>query len=330
VQGLKALILRFTTLVVRTALQELARPRSRPLLAKLVDQLPATSTEVRIDVAHAIGELARPAVATHLGTLIEGLASSAAPRNDDPIQIDVEHFVRELGSGRVNPRLVHLFTWNHRWMALLAEKNRRTAVEVYDFIDAEMPNALFSINQFEVIESKREEMAEVDGWILDLGVYKGASTRALARIFRVASIHGFDSFEGLPEDWSHVTKGAFGDIEQNLPEVPDNVTLHKGWFDDTLPPWAEEHGDRPISILRVDCDIYSSTATIFDTVGHMLRPGSWIVFDELIGYRGWRDHEYKAFNEFLKDHPFTVEYIAYGLTYVIVRLGDPDLDGRDT
>lgn len=73
-----------------------------------------------------------------------------------------------------------------------------------------MPNARFSINQFDVIRDKQDEIMQLDGHILDLGVYRSVSTKALARIFPSKIIHGFDSFEGLPEDWGHQGKGAFG------------------------------------------------------------------------------------------------------------------------
>ena len=205
-------------------------------------------------------------------------------------------------------------------MELLSERNRRAAASTFDFVDAEMPEALFSVNQFDVISSKAAEMMELDGQILDLGVYKGGSTRALARIFPDRVIHGFDSFEGLPGDWAHVLKGDFGDIKGVLPDMPDNVKLYKGWFDDTLPLWLEGHRDRPISILRVDCDIYSSTVTIFEVLRDLIVPGTWIVFDELIGYRGWEHHEHKAFQEFLARTGHTVHYVAHGLTYTIARL----------
>ncbi len=184
---------------------------------------------------------------------------------------------------------------------MLDERNRRTARATYDFIDREMPDALFNLDQFKVIESKRQQIP--DGYVLDLGVYKGGSTRRLARIFPERTIHGFDSFEGLPEDWSYVLKGTF-DARGTLPDVPDNVVLHKGWFEDTLPAWKEAHCDLPVSILRVDCDIYSSTKTIFDVLGDRLEPGSWLVFDELIGYRGWKKHEYRAFREFIEKSGF--------------------------
>ena len=241
----------------------------------------------------------------------------------EPVRIDVLDVVKQLSSSPGNQALIHFFTWNHRWISQLSERNHRAAVSMYDFIDDEMSEALFTVNQFEVIRSKRDEMMELGGQILDLGVYKGGSTRALAKTFPESHIHGFDSFEGLPEDWAHVVKGSFGDIAGVLPDMPANVTLYKGWFDETLPVWIKDHGETPISILRVDCDIYSSTKTIFDVLEPVIQAGTWIVFDELIGLRGWEQHEYKAFMEFIERTGFNYEYIAYGLSYTIVRLSEP-------
>jgi hypothetical protein len=239
-------------------------------------------------------------------------------------QIDVVDALRELASGPANQELQRVFFWNHRWIAMLSERNQRAATETWDFID-QLDSPLFVLEQFRVIESRKDEILEFNGHVLDLGVYKGASTRALARMFPHHTIHGFDSFEGLPEDWAHVVRGSFGEIEGALPDVPSNVILHKGWFDETLGPWAKEHDDQPIMLMRVDCDIYSSAKTIFTELGGLIRPGTWILFDELIGYRGWRQHEFKAFEEFLEDTGFQVDWVAHGLTYFLVRLraGDP-------
>ena len=225
-----------------------------------------------------------------------------------------------MSSGAVNGDIVHLFQWNHRWVELLKERNRRAAKDTYDFIDKEMPNAIFCKDQFEFINSKCKDIISKNEHILDLGVYKGASTRRLANIFPDSVIHGFDSFEGLPGDWSHVLAGTFNDIKGLLPDMPENVILYKGWFEDTLPKWKEKYSNGNISLLRIDCDIYSSTKTIFNTLENMIDENTWIVFDELIGYKGWRNHEHKAFMEFIEKTGFKYEYLAYGLTHAIVRI----------
>lgn len=236
------------------------------------------------------------------------------------VRLDVPDAIRQLGGAESKQYLNQFFSMNHRWIALLAERNRRTAVGTYDFIDREMGGALFILDQMKLVQFKFDEIPE--GHVLDLGVYKGSSTRSLSRIFPDRIIHGFDSFEGLPDDWEHVLKGEFGDLKGELPKVPHNVVLHKGWFNETLPEWVLAYPGEPIALLRVDCDVYSSTQTIFDTVGHLLRPGSWILFDELIGYRGWQEHEYRAFTEFVERVGLEFHFIGYGLTYTAVVIDE--------
>lgn len=228
--------------------------------------------------------------------------------------------IGELNSSRSEEQLKLFFVKNHRWIANLAELNRRTAVSTNDFIDSVLRSAVFKLDQFDVLRSKRDAITSLNGHILDLGVYKGKSTRDLAQLFSNAIIHGFDSFQGLPGDWSIALAGHFGGVDGMLPGLPANVRLYKGWFSDTLPLWFHQHCGNPISLLRIDCDIYSSTKTIFDVLGPMLRPGSWILFDELIGYRCWQDHEYRAFTEFIQKSRLDCEYIAFGLNYVLVKL----------
>ena len=237
-----------------------------------------------------------------------------------PVEVDAVSMLRQLSRGGANQDWIHFFEWNHRWMALLGERNRRSAVNTYDFIDEHMRDVPFIKSQMQHLETLKDEIDAMDGAILDLGVYKGGSTRSLAKIFPKTTIHGFDSFEGLPENWTHVLKGTFGEVAGVLPDMPDNVKLYKGWFSDTLPVWARKHKSEVISLLRVDCDIYSSTRDIFNSVGHMLHDRAFVMFDEYFGYRGWEEHEYRAFMEFCENAGYDFDYLAYGLTYCTVRL----------
>mmetsp|Transcript_8965 Transcript_8965/g.9810 ORF Transcript_8965/g.9810 Transcript_8965/m.9810 type:complete len:182 (+) Transcript_8965:108-653(+) len=115
---------------------------------------------------------------------------------------------------------------------------------------------------------------------------------------------GFDSFKGLPSDWvpkqgamPETAKGSFA--QTKLPEVPDNVELVVGMFDDTLPGFANKHNNETIALLHNDSVMYESTKSIFDNLGHMIVPGTIIVMDELFDYPQYADHELKAFFEFL-------------------------------
>jgi len=136
-------------------------------------------------------------------------------------------------------------------------------------------------------------IAPTDGLILEFGVASGRTIRHIGALTD-RSIHGFDSFKGLPESWR--TGFATGAFAQALPAVPTHVVLHPGWFTDTLPHFARQT-DESIALLHVDCDLYSSTAFVLATLADRLRPGSVIVFDEYFNYPGWKQHEYKAFQE---------------------------------
>jgi hypothetical protein len=167
-----------------------------------------------------------------------------------------------------------------------------------------------------------EQVRIEDGLFLEFGVYKGDSINRLAGLKPKAHWYGFDSFVGLPEAWTLGSRrGAFS-VGGKLPPVRDNVTLIKGFFEDTLAPFAAEHRGAKVAFLHVDCDLYSATRTIFKELCDMLQPGAIVLFDEFINYPGWQDGEYKAFVEFTAESQRSFEYIGYVRTggQVAVRL----------
>ena len=144
--------------------------------------------------------------------------------------------------------------------------------------------------------------------ICEFGVYSGRTINHIAALTNKL-VYGFDSFEGLPERWRDGFKeGTFA--VKALPIVRANVILIKGWFDKTLPPFLEEHKEQ-VSFLHIDCDLYSSTKTIFQFLGDRIKSGCVIVFDEYFNYPGWEEGEYKAFQEFVADAGMQYEYISY-------------------
>jgi Methyltransferase domain len=151
-----------------------------------------------------------------------------------------------------------------------------------------------------------------DGLFAEFGVWQGRTINFIAdHVGGAVTVHGFDSFKGLPEDWQgEYVKGTFH-MRGELPRVRSNVHLHAGWFKDTVPRLAKEHPNESVAFLHVDCDLYSSTKTIFDHLGERLRPGSVIVFDEYFNYVGWREHEYRAFQECVHARSLRYRYVAY-------------------
>jgi hypothetical protein len=152
-------------------------------------------------------------------------------------------------------------------------------------------------------------VAPSDGLVLEFGVYSGDTIRRIAEAKPTQKVYGFDSFEGLPEDWREgFEQGQFA--LAGLPDVPQNVELIKGWFDKTLPVFCSGRKDERVSFLHVDCDLYSSTQTIFLHLRAMIQPGTIILFDEFFNYPGWQKHEARAFEEFCRANAVVFEHIG--------------------
>lgn len=153
--------------------------------------------------------------------------------------------------------------------------------------------------------------ARINGVIAEFGVFRAESLNYIASRY-AQKVHGFDSFQGLPEDWNlDHKKGHFALENSKLPNVRKNVELHVGMFADTVPAFAKVIGNVPLSFLHVDCDLYSSTSEIFRNLENNIVPGTVILFDEYYNYPGWRNHEFLAFKEFVERTGLDFNYIGY-------------------
>jgi len=131
---------------------------------------------------------------------------------------------------------------------------------------------------------------------LEFGVYRGASLRrwADASPNPASEFHGFDSFQGLPEDWDPVRKKGTFNTNGALPQFDDaRVFLHVGLFSETLPPFIPPRHDR--LIINVDADLYSSADCVLRRLEPHIRAGTVLLFDEFCD----RMHEMRAFEEYL-------------------------------
>jgi hypothetical protein len=163
------------------------------------------------------------------------------------------------------------------------------------------------------------DAARSDGLVLEFGVRFGTSIRQIAALAG-GIVHGFDSFEGLPEDWHREARGSYS-TGGALPPVPDNVTLHAGWFNDTLPRFLAQHPG-PARLVNVDCDLYSSTATVLAHLADRIAPGTVLVFDEYINHEHWREDEFRAFQEAVARYAWRYEYLCFSFAtrQVAVRI----------
>jgi hypothetical protein len=201
----------------------------------------------------------------------------------------------------------------------MRERSLRALQRSVDYIENTMPDALGFESQRELTEFALSAV-QIEGHYLEFGVFTGGTIRFIAPRIGSRVIHGFDSFEGLPEAWSGFSLGrrAF-DVGGRLPRVPANVRLHRGWFDDTLPQWVTANPG-PVAFIHIDCDLYSSTQTILTLLADRCVAGTIILFDEYFNYPNWEVHEYKAFQEFVTKYAVKYRYLAFARQQVAVRI----------
>jgi Flp pilus assembly protein TadD len=171
------------------------------------------------------------------------------------------------------------------------------------------PSTRYHGDTFETLKFGLDQ-ARVDGMVLEFGVRFGNSINFIAKNVDRA-VHGFDSFQGLPEAWERHLAGTYT-TGGRLPEVAPNVRLHVGLFADTLPGFLAENAE-PVRLMNVDCDLYSSTKTIFDSLADRIVSGTIIVFDEYLINPTWRQDEFRAFQETVETHSWNYEYLAFNL-----------------
>ncbi|TDX00256.1 class I SAM-dependent methyltransferase [Dinghuibacter silviterrae] len=120
-----------------------------------------------------------------------------------------------------------------------------------------------------------------------------------------SAFFGFDTFEGLPENWHFYKKG---DMAYDAPTLEDKrARFIKGLFQESVPPFLEEYRDHfmkaPVTrVLHLDADLYTSTLFALTAMAPYLRNGDIIMFDEF----NVPNHEFAAWTEFVKCY-----YIKY-------------------
>jgi methyltransferase family protein len=194
---------------------------------------------------------------------------------------------------KVAVRRVLLAAGRHTKPALLFNLRKVLSyLELGNWLATERARPQMVDDRLEIFEVARSKIAGQAPLYLEFGVFEGESMRWWSQNLSQpgANLVGFDSFEGLPEDWHEFPAGHFQ--TSGPPQIDDSrVSFEVGWYEDTLPKFTLPDHDQ--LILNVDCDLYSSTSTALRWVEPYLRPGDLIYFDEFPD----RDQEMRAFNE---------------------------------
>lgn len=169
---------------------------------------------------------------------------------------------------------------------------------------------------------------QVPGDIGEFGCFRGANLMLMAKLLHIfdssgsKQVHGFESFEGLQtitETDGAASKNA-GQFAGNyevlmdmiaLHELQDDVLVHKGPIQDTLPPLLDERPELSFSLVYCDTDLYEPTKVILEKVHPRLSKNGVIVLDE------WNNAEYPgetvAVREFLdrSGDAYDMEYLPH-------------------
>jgi len=142
-----------------------------------------------------------------------------------------------------------------------------------------------------IIDVVLEHIAGTYGDIFEFGVFEGESLRIFAERCPERHVYGFDSFEGLPDDWWLRPKGTFKTAPPSIGKP--NVTLVKGRFEKSVSRFLEKWSGR-MSLIHVDCVLYKSTLECLLPIMPLCQTGTVILFDEYYNYPDFTYHEWLA------------------------------------
>jgi len=130
-----------------------------------------------------------------------------------------------------------------------------------------------------------------------------------------SSFYGFDTFDGLPEDWGPFKKGAFSS-NQALPDIGNDnrARFLKGLFQQTLPEFVKEFNNNKRNVIMMDADLFSATLYTLTTLAPYLKKGDIIFFDEFVV----PTHEFKAYQDFIQSYYCNLQLIAAANNYYFV------------
>ena len=120
-------------------------------------------------------------------------------------------------------------------------------------------------------------------------------------IFGDRKVWACDSFEGLPAPdiarykldkgdknfqrnylaaGLELVKGNFEHFDLYKNEHFSHVEFVKGYFKDSMPVLKAKLDGKPIALLRLDGDMYSSTWEVLEALYPLLSPGGYVVIDD--------------------------------------------------
>ena len=174
-----------------------------------------------------------------------------------------------------------------------------------------------NLGRFMAIADLLRATLDTPGHVAEFGSWRGANLLFMAKLLRLFDPHGskvvhcFDSFEGLTtftsKDGSAAAQqnayaGNLGELQEmiRLYELQDEVVIHRGLIQDTLPAALAHDAALTFSFVYCDTDLYEPTKVVLGGLHDRLAKGGLFVFDQ------WNDARWPgeglAANEFMREH----------------------------
>lgn len=173
-------------------------------------------------------------------------------------------------------------------------------------------------DRFETILRNNEYISQLEGDIVECGVWRGGMSIFLSKLFPNKKLWVCDSFEGFQPletanynfaseahtpSYDPMIKVSLNEVQNNFKNYgfdlnSSNIEFLKGWVKDTLPT----SNINKISLLRIDVDAYSATREVLDYLYNKVTPGGFIIFDD-----SCLVETVEAFNDFFEQNNIKFE-----------------------
>jgi O-methyltransferase len=193
-------------------------------------------------------------------------------------------------------KLVELLIQNSEFVRWSAQQRNGVAFNDNGRVKWDYPERV--VDMYEYINDVTLRSEPLD--YLEFGVYRGRTMKIWTKLnpHPQSRFIGFDSFEGLPEDWSFAVGGGMKagtfSLDGKAPQLDDpRVTLVKGLFQHTLPDFIRDYRPQKNVVVHMDADLYTSTLFCLAELHRALNTPI-VIFDEFDNL----PHEYLAFRNY--------------------------------
>lgn len=131
-----------------------------------------------------------------------------------------------------------------------------------------------------------------------------------------SKFYGFDTFEGLPEDFGPFGKGSMAVALESLQINDPRAGFYKGLFQDTLVPFLEQYKNDRKKLIHLDADLFSATLFSLSQLYRFLNDGDILLFDEFAVPK----HEFMAFKIFTESFYVNYEVIGAANNYLFLAV----------